>query len=41
MPVASMAASVHPFSESHADKTNKPDVVVSNVRASCSMTWPC
>ncbi len=27
-----MAASAHPFSESHADKASKPDVVVSNVR---------
>jgi hypothetical protein len=26
-----MAASVHPFSESRADKSNKPDVVVANV----------
>src|SRR3974390_3600854 len=36
-----MAASVHPFSESHADKSNKPDVVVSNVRTSCSTLTPC
>ena len=34
-------ASVHPFSESHADRANKPDVVVSNVRTSCSTAAPC